>query len=35
LVGLVLLCYSFFTDIVWLRQQAGHPPKEPIVDEHP
>jgi phosphatidylglycerophosphate synthase len=35
LVGLVLLCYSFATDIVWLWRQAGHPPEEPIVDEHP
>ena len=33
--GLLLLCYSFLTDIVWLWRQAGLPPKEPIVDEYP
>jgi phosphatidylglycerophosphate synthase len=34
MAGLLLLCYSFLTDIVWLWRQAGLPPKEPITDEH-
>ena len=32
--GLVLLCYSFTVDIVWLWRQAGHSRKESIVDEN-
>jgi hypothetical protein len=32
--GLLLLCYSFTVDIVWLWRQARHSRKESIVDEH-
>lgn len=28
--GLLLLCYSFLVDVVWLWRQATHSPKEPI-----
>lgn len=33
--GLLLLCYSFIADIVWLRRHATKPSKETITDEHP
>ena len=33
-VGLVLLCYSFLVDLVWLSRQAGHAREEPLTDEH-
>lgn len=32
--GLLLLCYSFTIDIVWLWRQARHSRKESIVNEH-
>lgn len=32
--GLLLLCYSFLVDIVWLSRQPGPLHEEPINDEH-